>query len=415
MTRKNKYLLAVLWSLCFGASYAQEYRVKASLNPVPATGFYKIPVTAELTAHAKADLSDIRILTDSTQVPYINGKELTRVYKKEAFTEFPVISNNTDNKHTTIILKNPSSKGVTQLSVIMNNTMVNRYTSLSGSDDNNHWFIINDSLHFYGSPATDQGNYIQTLYLPLCAYKYFRLSINNAGSDPLKIIGAGILANSDSSTLPAYVMNPAFTVSQKNDDKTSQVIISGKTSYLVDSVLLNVTGPKFYDRQVKLYVGEDYIIDSAKMTDENVYPASPDATFTLSSASTASFRVNGLKTGKLILEISNKDNPPLKVTGATTYQRQQYLVCWLEKGKSYILVAGNPAAVAPDYDLSHFKNDIPASLPILTYGEFSGKVFVCPGPPESNNKWLWPTIIIAVIVLSFLTYRLMREMKHSEK
>ncbi len=409
MTAKSKYfngLLFVLFSCTFN-TYGQEYNVKTSIETVPATGFYKIPVTPVLTGFAKSDLSDVRIVTDSnTFVPYINQREV-RTVKPEAFTTFPILSNTTEGRYTTIILENSLTAGATNLSLAMSNTAVERYTAVSGSDDKNKWYIIDDSILFHRSYRNTDGNYIQTISFPLSKYKYFKLKINNAGSDPLRIVNAGVYKNADMQAGPGFINNPPAAFTQKDSGNISYIIIKNESPWLVRKVNVQVNGPKFYNRSALAYIMHDKN-DSSTLND-------PVTTCTVSSDKPCTFDLNEQKVQTIILEIDNKDNPAVKVINVSTSQEQQYLVAWLEKGKTYSLLAGNPKASAPQYDLSHFKNDIPATLPSLSVGP----VTAIPSTPTLSpvkpitNYWLWPTIIVAVIILSLLTYRLMKDMKQS--
>jgi len=406
---KNRHILSLFIGLLLlpNGAFAQGFKVKAPLDAVTETGFYKIPVTPELTTYAKADLSDIRIAADSSVfVPYINRSEIKKP-SQDAFISCPILSTATEGKYTMAVVKNASDSGTASLSFIIANTAVQRRTALSGSDDNNNWYIIDDAIWLTRSYRNNDGNFIQTLSFPFSKYKYFRLKIYNGSSDPLKIVSAGIFKNPDTATVPGYVTNPAASFIQKDSSNhNSYIIIKNKTPYLTGRIALDVTGPKFYDRAATAYVLYS-AADSSRINE-------PVASFTISSGKPCIFNINSQRAYTIIIDISNKDNPPLRVTGVTTSQEQQYLVAYLEKGKNYSLLAGNADADAPQYDLSHFKENIPAVIPTLNYGTFAPvKIARAVTTPPAKNYWLWPTIIIAVILLSFLTYRLMNDMKKS--
>jgi len=409
MTIKNKFFFLLLLLLLITGSngIAQEFKVKANFELVPATGFYKIPVTPELTGWANGDLSDVRIASDSNKfTPYINRKESVK-NNPEEFITCSILSNVTEGKYTSVVLENSLIGGTTNLSLVISNTAVQRFTALSGSDDKNKWYIIDDSILFNRSYRSTEGNYIQTLTFPLIKYKYFKLKINNINSDPLRVIGAGIYKNGRSVATKEYIDNPAPTCTQKDSSNNiSYIIIKNKASYLTDKVFLEISGPKFYNRGITAYLIHNEK-DSGSINE-------PVAGFTISSDSSNYFKISNQKAYTIILEINNKDNPPLMVKKVSTMQEMQYLVSWLEKGKTYSLLAGDPNATTPQYDLSHFKDNIPADIPTLSYGTFN---LIPKIPPPiikpSNNYWLWPTIIFGVIVLSFLTYRLMKDMKQS--
>lgn len=413
MTIKNKHLFLIVFILpaLFINAAAQEFKIRATLQLVPVTGFYKIPVTPALSGYAKDDLSDVRIVTDSNvPVPYINQNEIKST-EPGSFRECPVISNTTVERHTTVVLENPLAAGITNTGISniyleIKNNEVERYTALSGSDDKNKWYIINDSIRLTCKPGNDAGNYRQEINFPLSKYKYFRLKINNNNSDPLSIVGAGIFVIGHTTAPRAIqIANPDPSFTQKDSNNRSYIIINNKSAWLTDSIAIDVSGPKFYDRATALYIMHDEK-DSSSLSN-------PVAGFTISSGKPGFVKFGRRKALIILLEIDNKDNHPLKITHVTTYQEQQYLIAWLDKGKDYSLLAANPNANAPQYDLAHFRNDIPGSVPVLSYGPLFAVPQAATVIKQNSNFWLWPTIIIAVVVLSFLTFRLMKDMKQS--
>lgn len=410
MTAKNNILIALLLMLAgiTHSGHAQQFKIRATLDTVRETGFYKIAISPELTAATNADLSDIRIATDGNVfVPYINQKEIKRApVEIEIFQQFPILSNTTDGKFTVVVLENPNPGRLARLDLVVSNNAVERSISLSGSDDKTSWFIIDDSLWFHRSHTSKEYNYVQNLDFPLSSYKYFRLKIDNGITDPLNIVKAGLYNFQNYGPLYQQPENPAPTFTQKDSsNRISYLVIKNTAAYLTDQVDLKISGPRFYNRSGTAYIMHSEN-DSSSITN-------PVAHFVLSSDSISNFfTFTGQKAKTIILEIDNKDNPPLKITGVSTRQEIQHLVAWLEKGKIYSLLAGDPNAEAPQYDLSHFKNKIPEDIPTLSYGPLMPvSATVAPAAKPEKNYWLWPTIVGAVIVLSLLTYRLMKDAK----
>jgi hypothetical protein len=116
-----------------------------------------------------------------------------------------------------------------------------------------------------------------------------------------------------------------------------------------------------------------------------------------------------VKAKEFLMEVDNGDNPPLKFSALNTEQRPRYLVAFLEKEVDYQLLAGNPRAAMPGFDLALFKDSIPTSLPTLQYGPIRRNTAVLATTPVLN--WLWAVIIGVLLVVGFFTYRLMQEMK----
>ena len=410
MIIRNNSLFILLALLLVAGNHGitQEFKIRATLDPVPVSGFYKIPITTELSAIANADFSDLRILNDSNIfVPYINHREISRT-PGEKFNECKILTNKNEGNYTIIVMENASfAEGLNNTSLVLSNTAVERFTSLSGSDDQNKWYIIDDSIKFHRSFTNADGTYTQTIIFPLSKYRYFRLKINNAHTDPLKIIKAGTYKLNDTVSTTSFINNPLPGFIQKDSNKITYVLINNKAPYLTDKITFHITAPRLFNRSVILFVMHN-------ATDSNGL-REPAGSFTLSSDSLNIVTIKSQKALTILAEIKNEDNPPLKLSGITTSQELQHVICWLDSGKTYTLLAGNPTATAPVYDLSVFKKDIPGKIVKLNYGPL--KEIPTPAVPTvkpSKNYWLWPAIILAVLVLSLLTYRLMKDMKKSE-
>ncbi len=406
--RKNSlFILFIFVALAGNKVFAQEFKIRATLDTVHVSGFYKIPIIPELSAIANAGFSDIRILNDSnTFVPYINHREITRT-PGEKFNECPILINKDEGNYTIIVIENSFAAGLNNTSLVLYNTAVERYTALSGSDDKNKWYIIDDSIKFHRSFVNSDGTYTQTIIFPLSKFRYFRLKINNAHTDPLKILKAGTYKLNDTVATTLFINNPLPAYIQKDSNKVTYVLVNNKAPYLTDKINFHITAPRLYNRAVTVYVMHTDK-DSSSLRE-------PFGTFTLSSDSVNIVSINSQKCQSILAEIRNEDNPPLKLSGVTTSQELQHVICWLDSGKTYTLLAGNPTATAPVYDLSVFKKDIPGKIQKLNYGPL--KEIPTPAVPSikpPKNYWLWPAIIIAVLALSLLTYRLLKDMKKSE-
>ena len=194
MTRKirmSKYLLMACMLCLFSNAQGQSFKVSAAIEKVPATGFYQIAVTPELSAYARADNADIRITApDGSYVPYITRTNTLQGGIVEQTGPLNVLTNEIDNKNTIVILKQDSATWTHGITLMMASTSVERYAQISGSDDNKHWYIIDDHIMLQRSDDYSKGNYSQSILFPRNRYKYYKLKINNAHTDPLNITGA---------------------------------------------------------------------------------------------------------------------------------------------------------------------------------------------------------------------------------
>jgi hypothetical protein len=384
---------------------AQPFRWRASVAPVSESGFYALPVSADVAASAGLGLYDVRITDSATgkQVPYIVRRAGAKALAPE-FTEFPIIANNTDSQYTVIDVQNPTATGVSDIWVVLRNTAVERFAAVSGSDDGKNWYIIDDYVLFQRSYTLTAGSYSQSIHFPQATYRYYRLRINNQKTDRLNVVKVGRYSTETSAPQPEYVPNTATQFLQKDSSNgRSYISITNSAPCVVNRLELIVNGPRFFKRSVNVYV-------SSKVQDTERYLYQV-ASYELSQLS-AVLNIPECKAGYLLLEITNNDDPPLVVTKVSTYAIAQQLVAWLDKGKAYHIYTGNDTLAPPVYDLSQFRDSIPALLPIAAINQLVRiEPATLPIATKTSSQWIWITIIVLAILMSVLSFRLMKEVK----
>lgn len=401
MKGRNKCLLFFTCLCCF-CTQAQNFAWKCSLDTVPQTGFYAIPLSPQWLAVLKADIADVRIRDEKEgAVPFLL-KPVQR-NRQSLFQNFPILANRTDSALTTVVLDAKDLPALNHLELVLGNTAVERRATLSGSNDRQHWFIVDETLFLKNRTGYDKEQFLQTLALPTVRYRYLKLKIRNEGTDPLLIKGAGVFVewSLDEAREPYFKKQAAF---QQNDsaDGYSYIRINQEADYPVEKVWLHLYGPKFYARELKVYNGQ------ARKGAELIAAAR------LQSNTDAVVPVQPAKMKTFLVTVENGDNPPLKVDSVAIQFTQRTLIAYLEKGKRYALVGGNPALAAPAYDLALFRDSIPDSLPAVKHDALLPFAQSIAAAQQSNRWWLWPSIVAVIGLLGFLTVQLLKEVKQKE-
>ena len=136
--------------------------------------------------------------------------------------------------------------------------------------------------------------------------------------------------------------------------------------------------------------------------------------FTLTSNTPATLELPRRQVEELVVEIDNADNPPLDVTAVKAYQLNRYLVASLEAGKAYTLQFGDAEAAAPNYELQHFRADIPTDAPVLEAGGTTALKAKAKSTKRPASKILiWVALAVVLAGLGLMTVRLLNEMKKS--
>jgi hypothetical protein len=140
--------------------------------------------------------------------------------------------------------------------------------------------------------------------------------------------------------------------------------------------------------------------------------------FELSSGQPAKLNLSDIRTKELRLVIENEDNPPLSISKIRTFQLNRYLVAWLNQDDEYILKFGEKNIEPPVYDLSFFQDSIPEQLKVLEVTDIYGLDNGQETPSKTfftNKKIIWIAIIVVIIVLAFMSRRVISESAKPDK
>ena len=376
----------------------QGFAYKAILDEVKQSGFYKITLSPEIIAKCQPGMIDLRIMDHGKQVGYIIKQE-EHHFAESSFIEFPIIGKVREaDKQTHITIENKTGKAITGLLLMTTNMDAKRVVNISGSNDLKEWFIIKEGVYLdnYFSPKEEER--IETISLPLVNYKYFQVTILGKDILPFNIQRAGVYADNYIQGKYKEVPLPAFTQIDSSDKKT-YVQLRFKEAYMVDKVVVDVDGPKFFKRNVTLYQ-DDW---ASTRLPYSAYISSP----------VAELYPERWSSKKWGLVINNEDNQPLKVKTIKVFQLTQYLLTYLDAGKNYELRFGDSSARAPVYDLAFFKDSIGKSPPELAVKSIVSTKRTQQITASSKDYFskiiLWCIIVAVILLLLAFTYKMIKE------
>ncbi len=390
-------------------AFTQQFKYGAELNKVDTNGFYEIIITPAISRYLLQDFSDIRIADGSNRwVPHILQQSDVMLVEN-LFTPFPIVQNTVnDSGKNLLVIENIKKEGINHLKLLLKNTAVSRLALLSGSNNQQDWYIIDDNISINKSNETIKDEYMQEINFPLVKYRYLKLVIDNDRNEPLLISQAGFYTEPSNKKTIVNQVNPAPLFLQKDSIHYSYILVKQADSYQFDKISIETSGTRYYNRTVQICLQE---FDKNKIPK----PGRVIGNFKLISDSTRSFYLTRTKAPSFYIIIKNGDSPPLKIESIRTTLQNVALVSYLEKGKGYKLLLGDSLASFADYDLQTFKDSIGAKR-ILKYGDvFKNSTKDFSKKSQNKNWWIWPTIILAGLVLSFLTYRLTGDMKKQPK
>jgi len=401
---KNSIALVVVL-LTINVLHAQPFQNRSKLDSVKQAGFYSIDLDAELCSYLKADFSDLRIANSKEGwVPHVVNKSITPLQKR-FFHEFPILKNQLiDSGKSEIILKNTSNKKIYNIKLIIKNAAVSRLATISGSNNGQDWFIIDDGLLLQRSLESTSDEFVQELAIPLINYPFLKLVIDNNQNDPLNITRAGFYDMLYYKSIMQYSQNPLPTLSQKDSSYQSLVTLRWDKPVHIERLHVFVKGQKFYNRELRISL-------------PGVNPNQPGALighFKIASFTDSVFDIPRIKTDLLYLTINNGDNPALQITKIESKQTITSALTYIDVPGNYHLLLNAENAKAPDYDLILFSDSIPHNTEWLSTGPVITNETPVITAKKNNRWWIWPAIILAIIALGYISFSLTRDMRKRE-
>lgn len=413
--KKKLYKLLLILLCCRLQAVAQTagFKYEAAIQPVDSSGFYNIVLTPALNAHLKTDYSDLRIVDDSGKwVPHLVRLVDDTYCSLPKAIELEIVQLTNTGDYTDIIIRG-TGRELNEFSVVLKNTVAERYCTLTGSDDMKSWFIINDSIHIKALESEDADNRNFKLEFPSVNYKYYKVQIMNRKRPPLNIQSvvtlSDVVPNEEALLYGTTVDNPMSQILQKDSGSNSYIKVIQGDAFHFDGISLKTSGTKYYKRNAELYVPTSH-------THSFSSPGKLIRRFVISNNSTLEYRFPLTNARFFYIVIYNEDNPPLKIVQAKTFMNLQVVTAYLEKQVNYKLLADNKSAATPNYDLDIDEINTKKAVPLATTGKMTliEKDAIAIQKSGGNNHLIWLAISIAAIILGFFTYRLVTDMNRSK-
>ncbi|GAA4784393.1 hypothetical protein GCM10023231_10120 [Olivibacter ginsenosidimutans] len=405
-------------ALLFVKAYAQKgnFEWQATIKPVPQNGFYHLSLSPSIIGlSAQPQMGDIRIFQDQQEIPYFIRENEPQA--ASSFDTLTVLSYRQYDhpKHSELIVGNTNKKQLNQLLVFMNNASTDKDMQLSGSYDQKKWYAVRETFPLSNTIVRSTGTeMVALLQLPATSYAYYKLSISDSLSAPLYITKVGL------DTLPSKKENPyldqlpeaRLKQVKARQASTSLWQLSYDQAMLIQQLNLEVSSPKLFRREITVLSKEVYRDRRGRNKEDYVVVGRgvllPDqSVLTLD---------NEVKAKQLYIEVNDEDNVPLNFQKITGWQRRYDLITYLEMGKEYRFVFGNPTIAAPHYDLSYFAHTIQDQTPPLTLETFQRLKQPTTEEPRvfKTVYWFWAGLVLVLTLLLWMSNNLLKEMKRKK-
>lgn len=384
--------------------YAQPKTYKARIAPITESGYYSIEIDPRIIGATKGNLSKLRIFKKdslgATEVPYFirEVQPTSKETKVKDYTIEKVMERDSINR---FVIHNPEEKKITDFYVAIAKAEVSIQASVRGSNNKQDWFIVKQKTPIYSYVSSDHGE--ATLFIPIPEghYTYYEIELINNQSAPLKLnkVSTAVDTKSYGQFSPTLLAYDASKTNKK--EKTSTVSFAKQEMfYKLSKLVIHVDAPKAYYRKAVLR--------------DSITKAS--VSFVLSSKNTNEFIVDDILVHAPYLEIYNGDNEPLTIKSINTYSLTRFATAYLKANETYEVEVNSSTSDSRDYDIEHFKQDIPLLLPIVQTEDFN-QVDIKATSDESQkqkdrtNKILWGVLLTVGLLISYICYKTFKKLE----
>jgi len=406
-----KHLVFTAAFLISSAGFAQDFTAEAKISNVKSSGLHSVLITPELRSIASASLLDIRIYdSKNRETPYF----LQDAFQTETtgFKEFKIISRSSiPNKTSSVLFENNSDKNLTEFTVAIANSEVEKSYSISGSNDLKTWFGLVNNRVLIDLTDTNATFTYKTIAVPNTKYRYLKIDFNDKKTLPIAVLKVGQYSNKTTAAALQEIKKDGFKIQEFPKAKKTRIAFRFEGFQTINQISFEIKNPSLYRRTAKIIVKRTEVYKKRKQLYEEQLE-----TFELVSGSKNTFSLSELREKEFYIDIENQDNQPLSISDVKIFQSPIYLVADLSSDENYTLKAGNQDLAAPQYDLSSFQNSISTTLPEAQISKIRTVKKAVKSATKTNTIWnepwfMWACIGIGGIIIFYFSLSLLKDMK----
>lgn len=386
--------------------YTQGPQWQAAVPSVAQAGLHAIVLSPELVGLSANDARDLR-LVDSTgqEVPYVL-RIATAGPVRTRFLPYPLLRNEALPQRTEVEFERPGDHQPDELQLWIRPVEVRKKVRITGSDDRVNWYMLKDEHVVAQGARGNPPHQVLDVRIPRSDYRYFRITLNDSLTPPLRILGVGRFT--EMALAARYTEARVQWTQQDTANGTVLHVRSGhpvpveRITYVVkDTLPFQRRGQLVVTRSITTRKGRK---ETTRQRDE------PIDGFIMGSTLPTEIIFPGTHENEFRLMIDNGDDRPLRFSDLRVYQMERTLLAHLEPGMAYRFTTGDAAERSPTYDLARF-NDL-LIIPVDTLAH--GAVAAIPQAPtkgpvfDPSKWWIWALIILLMAGMGWMAVRMMR-------
>lgn len=400
--KKILLIVSLLFATTVSADFNKkdwEFRSEITFPGEQRAGYASFDIPKELLQNLNSNLSDLRIISGETEVPFV----LTTENEKDSLSNVPakVFNISSVQGQSTGFIVDTNNRGSFHNRVTIETSGENfkRDVKIEGSDDQKTWNILNQDGQIFDYTYRE-GGYINSKFLsvdyPQSTYRYLRVTIFDRGELPIKVIGGSVQSRLKSEGRKiAY--SPMVKQEENPNDKSTDIFLDLDKNGVPHSQGEFVTNDTNFSRGITVsestdgkswnVLGNGYIfsINTEEFSGKNLSFSYPES------------RKRYLK-----ISILNRDDQPIKVDEVKLYGIVRKVLFKADADKTYYAYFGNPKARSGEYDLgtvSQYLNAENIGNATLRSPE-KNPDFVPTLPPLSERSpYLLPGFLVLIVII----------------
>lgn len=405
---KQTYKLT-LFIFFLGKSFAQEGYLKAKLENNTQSGYYKIMLNPGFLGKTDLDLANIRLIDkDSVLIPF----EIKTENNAEIFTKLDTIpfeiKSAQKTKKTEVIIKNIANQKT--LILKFKNFDFDKSLEIFGSDNRKNWFGIKQNIVLDSKNNYTDKNVFYNLNFPNSAYKYLMFSFNDSISPKVNLLSIGTISTLEKEQIFEKIKCEKIKITDSLKSKQTFYRFDFDQNYQFSYFNIEFDEKKPFNRFFRLYE-VNYDIKTKKEFLNYI----SESSFTNENSS---LHFSTILAKSFVLVSENQDNLPLKINSIVGFQEKKAINTYIETGKEYFLISNPLYLQKPNFDLTLFQDSLTKNALLLKMGNAEFVPFNNPivNQKENSPKWiLWAVVLLAVGLLTFMSVKLLNEVKNRKQ
>ncbi|OHX64458.1 DUF3999 family protein [Flammeovirga pacifica] len=409
MKTLHKTIAILLYIISF-FGYSQtvdQFDYKSDLNGIQ-DQWHTIELTDHIIGQCNQRLSDIRVFgitasNDTIIAPYILDFQPKKVTTKEV--EFKQINSvqNSKGYYYTFALSN--QEAINQIQLVFGIDNFDWKVALEGSQNQKEWYTIVKDYRLLSIKNDHMDYQFTDLNFPSSNYPYFRLKIESKEKPQLtsakitqKIVDEGNIKN----YTPQH-----FQVNEIKKQNTSEIEVDFGKKVRINHLKFTFNNTFDFYRNASI----KYLADSVKTEKGWKYSYVRLKNYTFNSVDKNEVNFKSTTIQKLKIEIYNRQNQPLTIGSIQAEGNRYSLLTRFTEEAKYFIAYDGLKVYAVDYDIKHFRKNIPENLSKLTLStpiKIKKVEKEKEAPLFENEMWLWAIMLIMVVVLGGFAVKMMK-------